>query len=58
VAFPWVQVFTRLAQERGADAGIAIEPLTCPADAFNSGESLVRLAPGAEWTGTWGIAPG
>ena len=27
------------------------------ADAFNSGEGLVVLAPGEEWTGTWGISP-
>lgn len=56
-AFPWVQVFTRLAHERRQGGGIAIEPMTCPADAFNSGEGLIRLQPGAEWTGTWGIAP-
>ena len=36
---------------------MAVEPMTCPADAFNSGESLVMLRPGEEWTGTWGISP-
>ena len=38
-------------------AGIAVEPMTCPADAFNSRTSLLTLAPGQEWTGTWGISP-
>jgi aldose 1-epimerase len=31
--------------------------MSCPADAFNSGRDLVVLAPGEEWTGTWGISP-
>jgi len=36
---------------------IAIEPMTCPPDAFRSGDDLVVLRPGARWTGTWGIQP-
>jgi aldose 1-epimerase len=35
--------------------GVAIEPMTCPPNAFRSGESLVRLEPGARWSGTFGI---
>ncbi|MDQ1722318.1 MAG: aldose 1-epimerase, partial [Pseudonocardiales bacterium] len=35
--------------------GLAIEPMSCPANAFNSGEGLIRLEPGADWTGDWGI---
>ena len=31
--------------------------MSCPADAFNSGDGLVVLEPGEEWTGTWGISP-
>jgi len=38
-------------------AGIAIEPMTCPADAFNSGAGLIVLEPGLPWTASWGIAP-
>ena len=30
--------------------------MSCPADAFNSGHDLVRLAPGESWSGSWGIA--
>ena len=55
-AFGWLQVFTAIAEERKGEVGIAVEPMTCPADAFNSGTSLVVLEPGQEWTGTWGIA--
>ncbi|MBE1514828.1 aldose epimerase family protein [Nesterenkonia halotolerans] len=42
---PWVQVYTG---ERIDRAGVAIEPMSCPPDALNSGEDLVHLAPG-EW---------
>lgn len=36
--------------------GLAIEPMTCPPNAFVSGEDLVVLAPGEHWQGTWGIS--
>jgi aldose 1-epimerase len=36
--------------------GMAAEPQTCPADAFRSGDSLIRLAPGQNREVTWGIA--
>jgi aldose 1-epimerase len=37
--------------------GIAIEPMTCPPNAFRSGIDVIPLGPGRPWTGTWGIAP-
>jgi aldose 1-epimerase len=37
---------------------LAVEPMTCPPNAFRTGDALVRLEPGASFTGTWGIAPG
>ena len=56
-AFPWLQVFTGKAEAQHAPPhGVAVEPMTCPPDAFNSGESLIRLEPGQSWTGTWGIS--
>ncbi|MDN5797030.1 MAG: aldose 1-epimerase family protein [Intrasporangium sp.] len=57
-AFPWLQVFTGAAHQGKGAPGIAVEPMTCPADAFNSGVGLLVLEPGQEWTGTWGIHPG
>lgn len=30
---------------------VCVEPWTCPADALNTGEGLMELAPGASWTG-------
>jgi aldose 1-epimerase len=36
---------------------LAVEPMSCPPDAFRSGIDLAVLRPGARWTGSWGIAP-
>jgi aldose 1-epimerase len=36
-------------------AGIAIEPMTCAPNAFQSGDGLVVLAPGESHTASWGI---
>ncbi|PZS16178.1 MAG: hypothetical protein DLM57_11130 [Pseudonocardiales bacterium] len=55
-AFGFVQVFTP-DPVAGGPAGVAVEPMTCPADAFNSGTGLIILQPGGSWTGTWGITP-
>jgi aldose 1-epimerase len=53
----WLQVFTPPAE--GARPGLAVEPMTAPADAFNSGTDLVTLAPagtqGDELSVSWGI---
>lgn len=58
----WVQVFTGRSDPAGLPpgrpAGIAVEPLSCPPDAFNSGEGVVGLEPGATWAGQWGIEVG
>jgi aldose 1-epimerase len=53
-AFPYLQVFT--APARFGRTAIAVEPMSCPANAFNSGDGLIRLEPGQTWTGTWGIS--
>jgi aldose 1-epimerase len=39
-----------------ARRSLAVEPMTCPPNAFRTGEALIRLEPGASFTGTWGIA--
>ena len=57
-SFGWLQVFTAVARDQKGVPGVAVEPMSCPADAFNSGDSVVVLAPGQEWTGTWGITAG
>ncbi|MGW9114328.1 aldose 1-epimerase family protein [Microbacterium sp. NPDC055683] len=54
---PWVQIHTADLPGGGSGhrAGLAVEPMTCPPDAFNSGDDLVVLEPGssheiAAWT--------
>ena len=36
---------------------LAVEPMTCPPNAFRSGEGLLVLEPGESTTGVWGIQP-
>jgi aldose 1-epimerase len=36
---------------------LAVEPMTCPPNAFRSGEGLIRLEPGQSSTSTWGLTP-
>lgn len=57
-AFGYLQAYTGdgLAEPERR-RGLALEPMTCPPDAFNSGEGLVVLEPGQEWSGSWGILP-
>ncbi len=40
----------------GRSKAVAIEPMTGPANAFNSGDGLRWLAPGEAFTMSWGIA--
>lgn len=59
--YRYLQVFTvdALTIDALTDAppAIALEPMTCAADAFNSGNGLIVLDPGGTWTGGWGIQP-
>lgn len=57
-SFPYLQVFTgdSLPPERKRRTGVAVEPMSCPANAFVSGESLIVLEPGDTWSASWGIA--
>jgi len=52
----WVQVFTGDALAGGSRrAAVAVEPMSCPPDAYNSGTDLRRLEPGDSATHRWGI---
>jgi aldose 1-epimerase len=56
-AFRWVQAFTPH-EFPGRGAGVvAVEPMTCPPDALNSGDDLINLAPGESWSARWGFLP-
>jgi aldose 1-epimerase len=56
--FGYLQAFTgdTLSPE-ARRRSLALEPMTCPANAFQSGEGLIALEPEAVWRGTWGISP-
>jgi aldose 1-epimerase len=55
--FPYVQIFTTRKFPRGTGfvTAIAMEPMTAPANAFNTGQSLKWLNPGETWQAAWGI---
>lgn len=54
-----VQVYTgdTLDQVARRRRGVAIEPMSCPPDAFRSGDHLVALAPDEEHLMRWGLHP-
>jgi len=53
--FPYMELYTgdTLAPDRRR-LGLGAEPMTCPPNAFRSGEDLLRLAPEEEFAGSWG----
>jgi aldose 1-epimerase len=52
----WLQLFTGdTLPEPYRRGGIAVEPMTCPPNAFATGEDLIRLAPGHRVTHRWGV---
>jgi aldose 1-epimerase len=57
-ACPWVQVHTadKPLDPEASRLGLAVEPMTCPPDAFNSGVDLVVLEPGQAHTAGWTIS--
>jgi aldose 1-epimerase len=50
-----IQVFTTDLYP-GRSLAIAIEPMTAPTDAFNSGRDVRRLSPGESWAARWGVS--
>lgn len=57
-SFRWWQVYT---SDYFADdsprlrSTVALEPMTCGPNAFNTGRDLIVLGAGDEWTGAWGV---
>lgn len=54
---PYVQVFTtdKFPADGGHAHAVAIEPMTAPAEAFNTGLGLKWVQPGENWSVSWGI---
>ncbi|MHB1499803.1 MAG: aldose 1-epimerase family protein [Candidatus Dormibacteria bacterium] len=55
---PYVQVFTgdSLADPLVRRRSLAVEPMSCPPNAFRSGRGLTLLEPGATFTARWGLS--
>lgn len=58
-AFPYLMVYTGddvqdVSRRRRA---VAVEPMSCPPQAFRTGTDVVHLAPGGAWRGQWGLSP-
>jgi aldose 1-epimerase len=54
----WLQVFTADPADKpypGRGRALAVEPMTCPPDALNSGIDLLILEPGEQFAVSWGM---
>jgi aldose 1-epimerase len=55
-SFPYLEIYTGDTQEEvRRRTGLGVEPMTAPPNAFASGESVVRLEPGATVSHVWGM---
>ncbi|HEV7209825.1 MAG TPA: aldose 1-epimerase family protein [Mycobacteriales bacterium] len=54
-SYPIIEIYTAdtLAPDRQRK-GLGTEPMTCPPNAFQSGDNVIRLQPGASTTSSWG----
>jgi aldose 1-epimerase len=56
-AYAYLQLFTGDPLPDVARRSLAVEPMTCPPNAFRSGEAVIRLDPGGSHTCEWGLSP-
>jgi aldose 1-epimerase len=54
-AYAYLMLFTGDSLPNVNRRSLAVEPMTCPPNAFRSGEALIRLEPGESVTSSWGI---
>jgi aldose 1-epimerase len=57
-SYPYLMLFSGDPLPDVRRRSLAVEPMTCPPNAFQSGDALIRLEPGSSFTSTWGIARG
>jgi aldose 1-epimerase len=53
--YPYLMIFTGDTLPDVNRRSIAVEPMTCPPNAFRTGTDVITLEPDASWTGAWGI---
>jgi aldose 1-epimerase len=54
-AYPYLMIFTGDTLPDVNRRSVAVEPMTCPPNAFRTGTDVITLEAGASWTGAWGI---
>ena len=56
-AYRYLMVYTadQVGRPERCRKAVAVEPMTCPPDAFRSGIDLIELDPGESWHGSWGL---
>jgi aldose 1-epimerase len=57
-SYPYLMLFTGDPLPDVNRRCLAVEPMTCPPNAFRTGDALIRLEPGSSFTGAWGIKAG
>jgi aldose 1-epimerase len=57
-SYPYLMVFTGDPLPDVDRRSLAVEPMTCPPNAFASGEGVIVLEPGRSLTTAWGLEPG
>ncbi len=56
-SYRWLMLFTGDPLPDVARRSLAVEPMTCPPNAFRSTEDLIVLEPGSSFVGVWGLGP-
>jgi aldose 1-epimerase len=55
-SYRYLMLFTGDPLPDVARRSLAVEPMTCPPNAFRTGEAVIRLEPGDSFTSAWGLA--
>jgi aldose 1-epimerase len=56
-AYGYLMVYTGDTRPDVSRRSLAVEPMTCPPQAFRTGEGVIVLAPGESAAAAWGISP-
>ena len=55
--YPYVMLYTGDDRPDVDRRSLAVEPMTCPPQAFRTGEAVITLDPGDSVTASWGLSP-
>ena len=57
-SYPYLMLFSGDPLPDVHRRSLAVEPMTCPPNAFRTGDAVIGLEPGSSFTSTWGITHG